>query len=142
MALKKNVFAPLVSASRKSGESVRQWLGTTDGGQCSLMLKSALVGWRELVATSGQARMMEKLKEENPAYKAKIEAFLRCTFVKVSLGVAGLKLAYPVRAWLLGRTSRPIQACLRCTWHLHASLNFRGHFNFTRLSTRSRFTLA
>ena len=44
-----------------------------DGGQSPLMLKSVMTGWRELVATSRQARVIEKLKEENPAQKLKEE---------------------------------------------------------------------
>ena len=67
----------LLQLKLKCGESVRQWLGTRVGGQSQVMLKSALVGWRDLVATSRQARMMEELKGENLAYRAKTNESMR-----------------------------------------------------------------
>ena len=40
------------------------------GGQAHLVLKSAVTGWRELLATLRQERIMEKPKEKNSWYKA------------------------------------------------------------------------
>ena len=67
----------LLQLKLKCGESVRQKLGIMVGGQSSLVLKSTVTGWRELVATLRQERIMEKLKEENLGYKAKRDESMR-----------------------------------------------------------------
>ena len=67
----------LLQLKLKCGESVRQKLGIMIGGHASLVLKRTVTGWRELVTTSGQERVMKKLKEENLAYKAKRDESMR-----------------------------------------------------------------
>ena len=67
----------LLQLKLKCGESVREKLGIRVGGQASFVLKSTVTGWRELVTTSRQERVMENLKEENLAYKAKREESMR-----------------------------------------------------------------
>ena len=67
----------LLQLKLKCGESVRQKLGIMIGGHASLVLKRTVTGWRELVATLRQERVMEKLKEENLAHKAKRDERMR-----------------------------------------------------------------
>ena len=49
------------------------------GGLASLVLNSVVRGWRDLLVTLRQKRVMEKLKEENLAYKAKSDDLLAVT---------------------------------------------------------------
>ena len=58
----------------KSDKSMRRAIM---GGQAHLVLKSAVTGWRELLATLRQERIMEKPKEENSWYKAATSRGLR-----------------------------------------------------------------
>ena len=73
----KELLRELLQLKLRGGESVREKLGIRVGGQASLVLKSTVTGWRELVTTLRQERVMENLKEENLAYKAKREESMR-----------------------------------------------------------------
>merc|ERR1719160_2187600 len=61
----------------KSDESMRRAMSMMMGGQANMVLKSVVTGWCELLATLRQERIMEKLKEENLAYKAKSDESMR-----------------------------------------------------------------
>ena len=63
----------------KSDESRRQAISTMVRGQASWVLTSVLRGWRDLLVTLRQKRVMEKMKEENLAYMAKSDDLLAVT---------------------------------------------------------------
>ena len=55
-----------------------------------MVLKSAVTGWRELLVTLRQERMMEQLKEENLRYKAKSDESMRRAMPMMMGGQASL----------------------------------------------------
>ena len=63
----------------KSDESRRQAISTMVGGQASWVLNSVVRGWRDLLVTLRQKRVMEKMKEENLAYKGRSDDLLAVT---------------------------------------------------------------